>query len=176
MIFSGFLKVKLDVADSSMINDMEKIIKKSFTVIEKSGGKVKEIIAEATKEAYNRIKDTLEREIRQVLSISYKSTSHFLIFIIRRSSKEKAESRSIEVFTSNLKHLLLTRPVYGRILGIDPGFRNGCKFAVIDTNGRVLYTGIIYPHTRSSSEPQEIFCELIRRFNIKLIGTRLLLA
>jgi Fe-S cluster biogenesis protein NfuA len=60
------LKVKLEVADSTMISDMEKIIKKSFPVIEKSGGKVKAIITEATKEAYNRIKDTLEREIRQV--------------------------------------------------------------------------------------------------------------
>lgn len=60
----GFLKVRLDVADSSMTSDMEKIIKKSFPVLDKSGPKVKAIISAATKEAYNRIKDTLEREIR----------------------------------------------------------------------------------------------------------------
>ena len=50
---------------------------------------------------------------------------------------KKAERASVEVFASNLKRLLLTPPVRGKIvLGIDPGFRNGCKFAVTDSTGK----------------------------------------
>lgn len=61
-----------------------------------------------------------------------------------------AEKASIEVFATNLKQLLLMSPVKGeRILGIDPGFSNGCKMALISECAEVLDTAVIYPHTQT---------------------------
>jgi len=69
---------------------------------------------------------------------------------IKNELKERAETASIEVFTTNVKQLLLTPPVRGQvILGIDPGFRYGCKLAVISEHGDVLETIVIYPHNHS---------------------------
>ena len=69
---------------------------------------------------------------------------------VRRSLQEQAEQHAIRVFASNLKALLLQPPLAGHVvLGLDPGFRTGCKVAVVDPTGKVLETGTIYPH-----EPQ----------------------
>lgn len=63
---------------------------------------------------------------------------------------KNAEKESIEVFAKNLKQLLLLRPVKGKkILGIDPGFKNGCKLAMISEHNDVLETETIYPHTKA---------------------------
>jgi protein Tex len=69
---------------------------------------------------------------------------------VRRTSTEQAEEHAIQIFASNLRALLSQPPLSGRaILGIDPGFRTGCKVAAVDPTGKVLDTGTIYPH-----EPQ----------------------
>lgn len=85
--------------------------------------------------------------------------SHFMItelflvqpLIIRETRSElksNAEKASIDVFVKNLKQLLLMPPVKGElILGIDPGFTNGCKIALISVTGNIIKTDIIYPHT-----------------------------
>lgn len=81
---------------------------------------------------------------------------HYLIIVkpfmnrqIRSMLTKNAEKESIEVFAKNLKQLLLLKPVKGkRILGIDPGFKNGCKLALISEQNDVLATDCIYPHTR----------------------------
>ncbi|MFX0152275.1 MAG: helix-hairpin-helix domain-containing protein, partial [Candidatus Hodarchaeota archaeon] len=65
---------------------------------------------------------------------------------LRRTLLELAENHSIQLFSENLKHLLLTPPVRERILGIDPAYRTGCKYAAIDETGVILSTGTIYPH------------------------------
>lgn len=68
---------------------------------------------------------------------------------VRSELTKVAEVSSIEVFATNLKQLLLMSPVKGeRILGIDPGFSNGCKVALISECTDVLETEVIYPHTR----------------------------
>lgn len=68
---------------------------------------------------------------------------------IRSTLTKSAEKESIEVFSKNVKQLLLLKPVKGkRILGIDPGFRNGCKLALISEQNDVLETDCIYPHTK----------------------------
>lgn len=70
---------------------------------------------------------------------------------IRSSLTKKAEKESIEVFAKNLRQLLLAHPIKGKkILGIDPGFSNGCKIALIDEQNNVLETAVIYPHTKQS--------------------------
>lgn len=72
-----------------------------------------------------------------------------LVRQIRGDLTKTAEAASVEVFATNLKQLLLTAPVRGeRILGIDPGFTNGCKLALISAQAAVLDTDVIYPHTR----------------------------
>lgn len=66
---------------------------------------------------------------------------------VRRSLTDQAEAHAIRVFAANLRALLSQPPLSGHIvLGIDPGFRTGCKIAVIDPTGKVLDTGTIYPH------------------------------
>jgi len=83
----------------------------------------------AIRDAYRRlIAPSIEREVRSSLT-------------------EKAEAHAIQVFSENLRRLLLLPPVRGkRILGIDPGYRTGCKVAVIDETGKYLEGGTIYPH------------------------------
>ncbi|HEY1011255.1 MAG TPA: Tex family protein [Herpetosiphonaceae bacterium] len=68
---------------------------------------------------------------------------------VRRSLSELAEAHAITVFAANLRGLLQQPPVPGVIIGLDPGFRTGCKVAAIDRTGAVLATATIYPH-----EPQ----------------------
>ncbi|MGI6334590.1 MAG: Tex family protein [Saccharofermentanales bacterium] len=65
---------------------------------------------------------------------------------VRNALTEKAEIQAIKVFKSNLRSLLLQPPIRGRrVMGIDPGYRTGCKIAIVDATGRVLDTGVIYP-------------------------------
>lgn len=91
---------------------------------------------------------------------------------VRRALSETAESHAIKVFADNLRALLSVPPVSGQtVLGIDPGFRTGCKLAVVDPTGKLLATGTIYPH-----EPQKKYKEalntlltLIRQFKVTLL-------
>ena len=65
--------------------------------------------------------------------------------------KKKAEHASIQSFATNLKQLLLTPPHKGeKILGLDPGFTNGCKYALISELGDFLESGVVYPHTQKA--------------------------
>ncbi|MFZ5819778.1 MAG: Tex family protein [Chloroflexota bacterium] len=66
---------------------------------------------------------------------------------VRRALGEKADGHAINVFATNLRALLGQPPLAGHtVLGIDPGFRTGCKVAVVDPTGKLLDTGTIYPH------------------------------
>jgi uncharacterized protein len=91
---------------------------------------------------------------------------------IKRLQLEKAEKHSIEVFGENLKHLLLTPPMKARILGIDPAFRTGCKYAAINELGTVLKSGTIYPtkpHEQFEKAAHELK-ELIRQHDITIVA------
>ena len=87
-----------------------------------------ETVRAAAEDAYDRlIFPSIEREIRNELT-------------------ERASDSAIRVFSLNLRHLLMQPPVKGRItIGLDPGYRTGCKTAVVDETGKVLDTGVIYP-------------------------------
>lgn len=66
---------------------------------------------------------------------------------VRRSLTEQAEAHAIHVFAANLRSLLTQPPLTGHtVLGIDPGYRTGCKVAVVDPTGKVLDTATVYPH------------------------------
>ncbi|MDR1632569.1 MAG: RNA-binding transcriptional accessory protein [Dysgonamonadaceae bacterium] len=70
-------------------------------------------------------------------------------------SKEKADTQAIKVFAENLKQLLLSPPLgQKRVLGIDPGFRTGCKLACLDAQGNLLHNETIYPHPPQKERSQ----------------------
>jgi uncharacterized protein len=76
---------------------------------------------------------------------------------VRRHLTERAEAHAIRIFADNLRALLNQPPLTGHtVLGIDPGFRTGCKVAVVDPSGKVMETSTIYPH-----EPQESWDEAL---------------
>lgn len=85
-----------------------------------------------------------------------KRISPFVIRQLRSELQKIADKGAISSFADNLKNLLLTVPVKGKkILGIDPGFKNGCKCALISESGEVLETVTIYPHASSESKMTE---------------------
>lgn len=92
---------------------------------------------------------------------------------IRNELTEKAEETSMVVFKENLKQLLLVAPVEHRIvLGFDPGFRTGCKLAVVDEFGQVLDTGACYPTEpkKDIEGAKRIIKSLINKHNINMIA------
>lgn len=92
---------------------------------------------------------------------------------IRAALKEKGTKAAIDVFAKNLKQLLLISPLKGeRILGIDPGFINGCKLALISETADVLYTGVIYPHGAMSNKraAEQKLVQILSDHNCKIIG------
>ncbi len=92
---------------------------------------------------------------------------------VRRALSETAEARAIDIFAANLRGLLSQPPLAGHtILGIDPGFRTGCKVAIVDPTGRVLDTGTIYPHNGAKAQEsarQEV-SKLVRRHSVSLFA------
>ncbi|MCW5921813.1 MAG: RNA-binding transcriptional accessory protein [Saprospiraceae bacterium] len=91
----------------------------------------------------------------------------------RNSSKEKADTEAIRVFAENLRQLLLSAPLgEKRVLGIDPGFRTGCKVVCLDASGNLLHNSTIYPHEpqRQVFESQSEIEHLIEKFGIEAIS------
>lgn len=92
---------------------------------------------------------------------------------VRRILTETAESHAIKVFADNLRGLLSQPPLAGHVvLGIDPGFRTGCKIAVIDPTGKTLETTAIYPHEpqRHWDDALKTLAILINRYKVTLIA------
>ncbi len=142
------VNVSIDISEDMIINYLNKqIIKKENTC----GYLVKEAIVDS----YNRlIKPSIEREIRSDLT-------------------SVAEDRAIENFSKNLENLLLTPPIKGHIvMGYDPGFRTGCKLAVVDSTGKLLEISVIYPtepHNKIE-ESKKIVLDLINKYNVDIIA------
>ena len=116
-----FLKVAIDFdKDKAMF-----IIAKNHI---KEGSPATDTVKAAAEDAYSRlIFPSIEREIRSELT-------------------DRASESAIKVFSTNLKQLLMQPPLKDKItLGLDPGYRTGCKVAVVDGTGKVLDTGVIYP-------------------------------
>ena len=92
---------------------------------------------------------------------------------VRRNLTDQSEEHAIRVFATNLRALLNQPPLSGHIvLGIDPGFRTGCKIAVTDQTGKVLDTGTIYPHDpqRRWDEAIKYLDALVSRYDVSLIA------
>ena len=92
---------------------------------------------------------------------------------VRRSLTEKAQEHAIGVFGENLKSLLLVPPLGDHtVLGLDPGFRTGCKIAVVDSTGKLLDTATIYPHPPQKQEKQSLdtLRNLIRKHKVTVVA------
>jgi uncharacterized protein len=91
---------------------------------------------------------------------------------IRRELKMRAENHAVEVFARNLRSKLLAAPLRGRrVLAIDPGFRTGCKLALLDEIGNLLEEGVIYPHTGNKRDEAKAKLEqLVRKHQVQVIA------
>ena len=143
----GKLKVKVSIDTDSILRLLEKdVIRHDFIF--------KPLLIETIEDAYKRlIAPSVEREMRNLLT-------------------ERAETEAIKVFAGNTEKLLMVPPVRGkRIISIDPGFRTGCKLAVIDETGKLLAYTTIYP-----TEPkcdvagtERTLKKIIDKYNIDVI-------
>ncbi len=92
---------------------------------------------------------------------------------IRKEIRDKAEEEAFKVFGENLEALLLSAPA-GRksIIGLDPGFRTGCKLAVLDDTGKFIENATIYPHEpqKKTDEARGILLIYIKKYNVRLIA------
>src|SRR5690606_416509 len=92
---------------------------------------------------------------------------------VLKDAKEKADDEAIRVFARNAAELLLSAPLGAkRILGIDPGFRTGCKVVCLDDSGNLLYNTTIYPHPPQNqlAEAEEIVLKLASKYKIQAIA------
>ncbi len=92
---------------------------------------------------------------------------------VLKEAKQKADIESIKVFGENLRQLLLSPPVgQKRTMAIDPGFRNGCKIAILDEYGQLLHHTIIFPHPPQSEKVKSLVAvqEMIEKYRVEAIA------
>ena len=137
------------------VPDEEVITKLKNSIVGQKKNKSADIVSEAIEDSYNRLMKTS------------------VISRIRLENKDKANEEAIETFASNLNNLLLAPPGGGRnIVGIDPGFRTGCKIVALDNTGKLLDDAVIYP-----TEPRKDFegsartlYNWVNKYNIELVA------
>ena len=130
-------------------NALKTLLKGQITIVE-------EALNESVVDGCDRLLfPSIEREIRSELS-------------------ERAQNKSIEIFSMNLEKLLLQAPLKGRIvLGFDPGFFNGCKLAVIDETGKMLTVSKIFPFSKKGEDietSKKKLLALIQKYHVQIIA------
>ena len=130
-------------------NALKTLLKGQTTIVE-------DVLYEAVVDGCDRLLfPSIEREIRSELS-------------------ERAQNKSIEIFSMNLEKLLLQAPLKGRIvLGFDPGFFNGCKLAVIDETGKMLTVSKIFPFSKKGEDietSKKKLLALIQKYHVQIIA------
>ncbi len=144
----GYLRVQITIDKEEALQSLEKIFIKADN---ESADLVKEAIADSYKRLLH---PSIETEFQ-------------------KSSKEKADAEAIAVFSSNVKQLLMAPPAGSKVtLGIDPGFRTGCKVVVLDAQGGLKKHTTIYPHPPQNkwSESLSTLQNLIDDFDVKMIA------
>lgn len=145
----GFLKVAVAVDSAHAAGILTKEVVKNSSLAAR-------YVKEAAEDAYTRLlHPSLEREIRTELT-------------------EKAAEGAIKLFGQNLRQLLLQPPIRGKVaMGLDPGYRMGCKVAVVDPTGLVLDTAVIYPVAASDAkiaEAAKTTKALIKKHGVQVIA------
>ena len=145
----GFLKVGIVLEPSLALNIIYRALDKGTNPL------CSDLLRAAGEDAYTRlIFPSIEREIRAELT-------------------DTACENAMKVFATNLKQLLMQPPVKGKtVLGLDPGYRTGCKVAVVDDTGKVLDTAVIYPtHSEARiAQSKKKLLELIKKHHVDIIS------
>ncbi len=144
----GFLKVSVNVEDDRAV----RMVKDKYV---KNNSDCANVVSLAAEDSFSRlISPSLEREMRTGLT-------------------EKACEGAIKVFSKNLQQLLLQPPIKGKVaLGLDPGYRMGCKTAVVNETGKVLDTAVIYPlpEFKRVEEAKKTVKNLIKKHKVEIIA------
>lgn len=145
----GYLSVKIDIDEAIIINFLTR------QIITRKKSPSAQYLQAACEDSYKRlIAPSIENEIRNLLT-------------------ERAQESAIKIFAKNLNSLLLQPPIKGRtVLGLDPGYRTGCKVAVVDDTGKVLDTNVVYctlPN-HDKEKAKKILKNLIKKHNVNLIS------
>lgn len=144
----GYLVMDINIDKQTAVDELERIFIKASNP---NSSEVKKAIEDSFERL---LKSSIENEFRLV-------------------SKNKADEEAINVFTENLRQLLLASPLGSKkVLALDPGFRTGCKVVCLDAQGNLVYHGVIYPHPPqnewSKSEAEIKF--LVEKYGIEAIG------
>jgi uncharacterized protein len=144
----GFLRVTISPEDDHCLEKLERIFVKGETESAQQ-------VAEAVTDAYKRLlKPSIETEFAS-------------------ESKAKADTEAIRVFAENLRQLLLSPPLgQKRVLGIDPGFRTGCKVVCLDAQGNLLHNETIYPHppVNETSQAMRKVQKMVEAYDIQAVA------
>lgn len=144
----GILRISIAADDEECDNR----IKKMFV---RGNGKCSKLVAEA-------VDDSLKRLVKPSIETEFAA-----------KAKEQADEEAIKVFTTNLRQLLLAAPLgQKRIMGIDPGFRTGCKVVCLDAQGNLLHHEAIFPHppVNHNSEAAERIDSMVRQYKTEAIA------
>ena len=144
----GFLSINIELDDDAFIQKIAR-----FFI--KSNGKVAQLIHEAIEDGYKRLLFPAIKN--EVLALA----------------KEQADAEAIKVFAENLRQLLLAAPLgQKRILGIDPGFRTGCKVVCLNSEGNLLQHTVIFPNAphNKAKEAQDTIKQLVSKYDIEAIA------
>ncbi|MDP4268692.1 MAG: Tex family protein [Bacteroidota bacterium] len=144
----GFLKVSISPEDDHCIDRLNGIFVKG-------NNEASQQVEDAVKDAYKRLlKSSIETEFAN-------------------ESKEKADVEAIRVFAENLRQLLLAAPLgQKRVMGIDPGYRTGCKIVCLDAQGNLMHNEAIFPHPPQNEKIQASrkITQLVESYNIEAIA------
>lgn len=145
----GFLKVTITPSSD------EKALERMERFFVKGNSESSDMVADAMKDSYKRL-------IRPSIETEYAATS-----------KDKADEEAIRVFAENLRQLLLSAPVgEKRVMGVDPGYRTGCKIVCLDNQGNLLHNETIYPHPpqNDKSVAMRKVSQMIEAYDIEAIA------
>ena len=144
----GFLRVNISPEDDHCLEKLDRIFVKGETESSQQ-------VAESLTDAYKRLlKPSIETEFSS-------------------ESKAKADTEAIRVFAENLRQLLLSPPLgQKRVLGIDPGFRTGCKVVCLDAQGNLLHNETIYPHppVNETSQAMRKVQKMVEAYDIQAVA------
>ncbi len=144
----GILRVSIGADDVECVERLCRLHVRGY-------GKCSRLVTEAVEDSFKRLlKPAIETEFSNL-------------------SKEKADDEAIQVFTENLRQLLLSAPLgQKRVMGVDPGFRTGCKIVCLDAQGNLLHHEAIFPHPPINKQMQAAISmeKMLRKYQIEAIA------
>lgn len=144
----GFLRLQLTIDDDEAISRLQRLYVRG-------NGRCQHLVAEAVEDGYKRLlQPSIETEFMNL-------------------GKERADEEAIKVFAENLRQLLLSAPLgQKRVMGVDPGFRTGCKVVCLDAQGNLLHHEAVFPHPPVNHRMQATIHiqQMIRDYHIEAIA------